>query len=154
MSETGTELLKLMTSETKAAYAIVSSQWLRTAPNNRSSLMAPMTAQKMIDIQSNAARLLPKPMPPSAAKMTMTIMRKENRTTIRVDRNSCERLESCAKLQNSGVRGVVSSHARCGLGQPLLPSRWPERHLKTRWGEGCGNKRFISADEPCRSTAL
>ena len=50
--------------------------------------MAPMAALKMADIHNSAARLLPKPMLPNAAKITRMIIRRQNRMIIWVDRSS------------------------------------------------------------------
>ena len=63
--------------------------------------MAPMTALRMVDIPSNAARLVPKPMLPNVAKTTRMIIRKQKRTSTWVDLSSCGKLGSCIKIRNS-----------------------------------------------------
>src|ERR1700681_3603598 len=60
--------------------------------------MAPMTALRMMDIDSNAARLLPKPMLPKAAKITRMIIRRQKRTSTWVDLSSRGKFGSCAKI--------------------------------------------------------
>jgi hypothetical protein len=51
----------------------------------------------MMDIPSNAARLLPKPMLPNAAKTRM-IVRRQKRTSTWVDLSSRGKFGSCAKI--------------------------------------------------------
>jgi hypothetical protein len=60
--------------------------------------MTPMTAQRMIDIHSNVARPLPKPMLANAAKMTRMTIRRQKRTSTWVDFNSRCRIGCCAKI--------------------------------------------------------
>src|SRR6266404_7055002 len=72
--------------------------------------MVPMTALRMMDIPSNAARLLPKPMLPSAAKITRMIIHRQKRTSIWVDLSSRGKFGSCAnvrKLRRPLVRGLA-----------------------------------------------
>ena len=40
---------------------------------------------------------------------------------------------------------MASSHTRRGRDRQPHPTRWPKRHLKTRWGGGSKNKDVISA---------
>ena len=61
--------------------------------------MAPITAQMMIDIQSSAARPLPKLMLAKAAKMARMIIRRKKRTITWVDLISRDRSGSFAKLE-------------------------------------------------------
>src|SRR5260370_11944090 len=61
--------------------------------------MLPMTALRMIDIPNKAARLLPKPMLPNAAKITRMIVRRKKRATTWVGLNSRGRFGSCAKTR-------------------------------------------------------
>src|SRR5258708_37496307 len=61
--------------------------------------MVPMTALRMIDIPNKAARLLPKPMLPNAAKITRMIVRRKKRATTWVGLNSRGRFGSCAKTR-------------------------------------------------------
>ena len=61
--------------------------------------MAPMTALRMVDIHSSAARLLPKPMLPNAANSVRMIIRRQKRASTWVDLSSCGRFGSCAKCQ-------------------------------------------------------
>jgi hypothetical protein len=56
----------------------------------------------MMAIHNNAARLLPKPMLPNAAKMTRVLVRRQKRTSTWVDLNCRGRFGSCAKTRNSG----------------------------------------------------
>jgi len=58
--------------------------------------MAPMTAARMADIHSNAARLLAKPMLPSVAKTTRMIIRRPKRNITWIDFDSRERWGDCA----------------------------------------------------------
>src|SRR6266403_5943574 len=60
-----------------------------------------MTALRIVDIPSNAARLLPKPMLPNAAKTTRMIIRREKRMSTWVDLSSRGKFGSCAKIRNS-----------------------------------------------------
>jgi hypothetical protein len=57
-----------------------------------------MTPLRTMDIHSNAARLLPKPMLPNAAKITRTIIRRKKRTSTWVNLNSRGKFGSCAKI--------------------------------------------------------
>ncbi len=44
--------------------------------------MAPTTPLRIVDIHSNAARLLPKPMLPNAAKITRMIIRRSRKSAL------------------------------------------------------------------------
>jgi hypothetical protein len=62
--------------------------------------MTPIMALRMVDIHSNAARVLPKPTLPSDAKMTRTIIRRPKRAITWADLSCCGKFGSCAKFQN------------------------------------------------------
>jgi hypothetical protein len=62
--------------------------------------MAPMTALRIVDIQSNAARLLPKPMLPNVANSVRMNIRRQKRAITWTDLSCCGRFGSCAKFQN------------------------------------------------------
>jgi hypothetical protein len=78
--------------------------------------MVPMTALRMVDIPSNAARLLPKPMLPNAAKTTRMIIRRQKRTSTWVDLSSRGRFGTCAKVRKlrrplvRGLAEIVAAH--------------------------------------------
>jgi hypothetical protein len=55
-----------------------------------------------VDIHSNAARLLPKPMLPKAAKTAKMLIRRQKRASTWADLNSCGRFGSCAKFGTLG----------------------------------------------------
>src|SRR6202171_5481444 len=84
--------------------------------NGGSRLMVPMTALRMVDIPSNAARLLPKPMLPNAAKTTRMIIRRQKRTSTWVDLSSRGRFGTCAKVRKlrrplvRGLAEIVAAH--------------------------------------------
>src|ERR1700737_2298108 len=87
--------------------------------------MAPMTALRMMDIDSNAARLLPKPMLPNAAKITRMLIRRQKRTSTWVDLSSRGRFGSCAKIRNSdggALRGPQGPNAGMGLSRLRIRS--------------------------------
>src|SRR5258705_2557512 len=67
--------------------------------NGGSRLIVPMTALRIADIPSNAARLLPKPMLPNAAKTTRMIIRRQKRMSTWVDLSSRGRFGTCAKVR-------------------------------------------------------
>src|SRR5258708_34359716 len=61
--------------------------------------MVPMTALRMVDIHSSAARLLPKPMLPNVANRVRMIIRRPKRAITWADLSCCGRFGSCAKGQ-------------------------------------------------------
>src|SRR5260370_22261389 len=94
--------------------------------------MGPMTGLWMIDIPNKAARLLPKPMLPNAAKITRMIVRRKKRATTWVGLNSCGRFGSCAK-----TRKFRRSFAR-GLAEIVAADRFVERvAVARRGGHAC-----------------
>jgi hypothetical protein len=64
--------------------------------------MKPMTALRIVDIHSYAARLLPKPMLPNAAKTAKMLIRTQKRASTWVDPSSCGRFGGCAKFGTLG----------------------------------------------------
>jgi hypothetical protein len=64
--------------------------------------MKPMTALRIVDIHSNAAKLLPKPMLPKAAKIAKMLIRRQKRASTWIDLSSCGRSGSCAKFGTLG----------------------------------------------------
>src|SRR5258706_14917075 len=88
--------------------------------------MVPMTALRMIDIPNKAARLLPKPMLPNAAKITRMIVRRKKRATTWVGLNSRGRFGSCAKtrkFRRSFARGLAEIVAADGLVERVCVAR-------------------------------
>src|SRR5260221_5442002 len=68
--------------------------------NGGSRLMAPMTALRMVDIPSNAARLAPKPMSLNVAKRARMNIRRQKRAITWTDLSCRGRFGSCAKFQD------------------------------------------------------
>src|ERR1700682_3427201 len=94
--------------------------------------MVPMTALRMMDIPSNAARLLPKPMLPNAAKITRMIIRRPKRRSTCVDLTSCGKFGSCAKIRKFR-RPLVR-----GLAEIVAADRLVERVCVARHGGHAG----------------
>src|SRR5450631_744563 len=92
--------------------------------NGGSRLMAPMTALRMVDIPSNAARLVPKPMPPNVAKSARMNIRRQKRAITWTDLSCRGRSGSCAKVTTltdapCAAPGHVRRHrdaASCDIG--------------------------------------
>src|ERR1035437_831425 len=108
--------------------------------------MVPMTAQRMIDIHSNAARPFVKPMLAKAANTTRMLIRRQKRTSTRVGFSSRDRFGSWAKIRNSDEcdkYGLVclpmdrSSVENCSeLGEVIAASRLVLHQrscLRNRW---------------------
>src|SRR6267142_1365238 len=94
--------------------------------NGGSRLMVAMTVLRMVDIPSNAARLLPKPMLPNAAKTTRTIIRRQKRMSTWVDLSSRGRFGTCAKvrkLRRPLVRGLAEIVAADRLVERICVAR-------------------------------
>src|SRR5260221_13819322 len=110
--------------------------------------MLPMTALRMIDIPNKAARLLPKPMLPNAAKITRMIVRRRKRATTWVGLNSRGRFGSCAK-----TRKFRRSFAR-GLAEIVAADRLVERVCVARHGghagDACRRSDALRGDEPAQ----
>src|SRR5260370_28876656 len=88
--------------------------------------MGPMTGLWMIDIPNKAARLLPKPMLPNAAKITRMIVRRKKRATTWVGLNSRGRFGRCAKtrkFRRSFARGLAEIVAADGLVERVCGAR-------------------------------
>jgi hypothetical protein len=81
-----------------------------------------MKVLRMVDIHSNATRLLPKPMLPNVAKTTRMIIRKQKRTSTWVDLSSCGRFGNCIKIRNS--------HG-CALRDPSDPAGMDQGRLRS-----------------------
>jgi len=92
--------------------------------------MAAMTALRIVDIHSNAARLLSKPMLPTVAKITRMIIRRPKRTITRVDRSCCGRFGSCAKIRSSDG---------CALHGPTAPAAGPGTSLYAKLSQQIGS---------------
>src|SRR5258706_16375722 len=106
--------------------------------------MVPMTALRMIDIPNKAARLLPKPMLPNAAKITRMIVRRKKRATTWVGLNSRGRFGSCAKtrkFRRSFARGLAEIVAADGLGERVCVAR----HGGPAW-DGCWRSGGLGVD--------
>src|ERR1700687_4109410 len=102
--------------------------------------MAPMTALRVMDIDSTAARLLPKPMLPNAAKIARTLIRRKKRTSTWVDLSSRGRFGSCAKTRNSDNRLFAV------LREIVAADRLVERACVARHhGDACPARRCIDA---------
>src|SRR3984893_8174341 len=99
--------------------------------------MAPMTALRMMDIDSNAARLLPKPMLPNAAKITRMLIRRQKRTSTWVDLSCRGKFGSCAKTRNSDNRPFAALREIVAADR-LVERPWGARHhgaaCPARWG--------------------
>src|SRR3977135_3419879 len=99
-------------------------------------------ALKMVHTPSNAARLLPKPMLPNAAKITRMIMRRQKRTSTWVDFNSRGRFGTCAKIRSSYNRS---------LAEIIAADRLVERVcVTTHGGDACpasGRSDALGVDE-------
>src|SRR5229473_273095 len=83
--------------------------------NGGSRFMVPRTALRMVDIPSNAARLLPKPMLPNVAKRARMNIRRQKRAITWTDLSCRGRFGSCAKFQNPdgcAWRGPLGHHRR------------------------------------------
>src|ERR1700730_2824953 len=101
--------------------------------------MAPMTALRMMDIPCNAARLLPKPRLPNAAKMIRMIVRRTKRTSTWADLNSRGKFGSCAKIRNSDQR-------LSWLAEIIAADRLVERvHLARHVGHAGPARRCVDA---------
>src|SRR6266851_5742579 len=95
--------------------------------NGGSRLMAPMTALRIVDIHSNAARLLPKPMPPNVAKRARMNIRRQKRAITWTDLSCRGRFGICAKFQNPDG---------CAL-------RGPSGHDRKAWGRSKLRHQFV-----------
>src|SRR5260221_12886721 len=85
--------------------------------NGGSRLMAPMTALRMVDIPSNAARLAPKPMPPNVAKSARMNIRRQKRAITWTDLSCRGSFGSCVKFQDPdgcALRGPSGHDRRHG----------------------------------------
>ncbi len=107
--------------------------------------MVPMTALRMIDIPNKAARLLPKPMLPNAAKITRMIVRRKKRATTWVGLNSRGRFGSCAKtrkFRRSFARGLAEIVAADGLVERVCVARHGGHA-----GDACRRSDALRVDE-------
>ena len=107
--------------------------------------MVPMTALRMIDIPNKAARLLPKPMLPNAAKITRMIVRRKKRATTWVGLNSRGRIGSCAKtrkFRRSFARGLAEIVAADGLVERVCVARHGGHA-----GDACRRSDALRVDE-------
>src|SRR5260221_9590782 len=107
--------------------------------------MLPMTALRMIDIPNKAARLLPKPMLPNAAKITRMIVRRRKRATTWVGLNSRGRFGSCAKtrkFRRSFARGLAEIVAADGLVERVCVARHGGHA-----GDACRRSDSLRVDE-------
>src|SRR6202048_4757501 len=102
--------------------------------------MAPMTALRMMDIDSNAARLLPKPMAPNAAKITRMLIRRQKRTSTWVYLSCRGKCGSCAQTRNSDNRPFAA------LREIVAADRLVERACVARHhGDACPARWCIDA---------
>src|SRR5258708_35745751 len=101
--------------------------------------MAPMTAQRMTDIDSNAARLLAKPMLPNQAKITRMLIRRQKRRSAWVDLSSRGRFGNCAKITPT----LACSRL---LREIVAADRLVERvHVARYHRDACPSRRGIDA---------
>src|SRR5258708_38731980 len=100
--------------------------------------MAPITAPRMMDIHSNAAKLLPNPTLPNAAKITRMLIRRQKRNMTCVDLNSRGRFGSCANWKTPTIVR--------GLTEIVAADRLVER-VRVAWhnGDACPARRRIDA---------